>query len=67
MVETAYPLRKFVTEYAESNIFIQSRTIDPSIYGQDIARTKMERISALHQFTHPREATSRRHDLNLWR
>ena len=64
MVETAYPLRKFVTEYAESIIFIQSRTIDLSIYGQDIARTEMERISALHQFTYSREATSRRHDSN---
>ena len=47
MVETAYPLRDAVTEYAESIIFIQSRTIDPSIYGQDIAATKMERIPLL--------------------
>lgn len=67
MVETAYPLRKFVTEYAKSNIFIQSRTIDPSIYGQDIAVRKLERISASHQFTHYREVTSHKHDSNLWR
>ena len=67
MVERAYPLRSAVTEYAESNIFIQSRTIDPSICGQDIAARKKEQISALHQFTHSREATSRRHDSNLWR
>ena len=67
MVETAYPLRDAVTEYAESIIFIQSPTIDPSIYGQDIAATKMERISASYTHTHYREATSRRHDSNLWR
>ena len=67
IVQTVYPLRDAVTEYTESIIFIQNRTIDPSIYGQDIAATKMERISASSQFTHSREATSRRHDSNLWR
>ena len=67
MVETEQPLRDAVTEYAKSTIFIQSRTIVPSIYGQDIAARKMERISALPQFTHYREATSRREELNLWR
>ena len=67
MVETACPLGDAVTKYTESIIFIQNRAIDSSIYGQDIAATKMERISASSHFTHSREATSHRHDLNLWR
>ena len=67
MVQTAYPLRDTVTEYAESIIFIQSRTIDPSIYGQDIAATKMERISASYEHTQYCEYRSHREELNLWR
>ena len=67
MVETAYRVRKAVTEYTKIILLIQNRTIDHPVYGQDIAIRKMERIFASSHFTHYRETSSRRHDSNLWR
>ena len=37
MVETAYRVRKAVTEYTKIILLIQNRTIDHPVYGQDIA------------------------------
>ena len=67
MVETAYPLRRIVTEYAYIILLIQNRTIDHKVYGQDIAANKMERISAPTENTRYCEIISHRKELNLWR
>ena len=42
MVETAYPLRRIVTEYARIILVFRNRTIDHPVYGQDIAEEKLE-------------------------
>ena len=62
MVERAYPLRRIVTEYARIIIAFRNRTIDHPVYGQDIAATKMERISAPNENTQDCEIISHRQD-----
>ena len=67
MVETAHPVHRTVTEYAKSIIFTRNRTIDHPVYGQDIAESKMEQISAPYEHTQNCEHCSHRHEQNLWR
>ena len=67
MVETAYRVRKAVTEYTKIILLIQNRTIDHPVYGQDITANKLERISVLNENTRHCEIISHREELNLWR